>query len=488
MIKRGVVGYLLVLLGGLIVSVLPESTPVAGLPLVSDLRGSTAGRMVGLTVVVAGLGLAGAAWLELVRLTRGDGTTTADERLAMVRRAAATWSLPLLVAPAMFSRDGWSYAAQGEMVRVGISPYEYGPGWLGGELVEAVDPMWMWTLTPYGPIPLLWGALAGGVTGDPWLLVLAHRLLALAGLAMLAYAVPRMARWSGHDPARASALVLASPFLLAHGVAGLHNDVLMVGVMAVAVVVAVEHHWLAGAVAGGLAAAVKLPGGLACLAVVLLSLPVTATVGDRLRRGLAVAAASIGTLGGVGLLSGLGVGWVHALDVPGVVRTPLSLTTQLGRLLAGLQDLTGIAPIGDPVSLVRDGGTLGALGVAVWLGLRAPTGVPGAAVRALAHASLAVVVLGSVVHHWYALWTVPFLAAIHLGPRATAALVAFCGLAGLVAPLDSSLNGAMAEIGLTVALVAGVAIAQSTAHRRALDRQGPAQAVRRPTEDLADAA
>ena len=29
------------------------------------------------------------------------------------------WAAPLLLAPAMFSRDGWSYAAQGELTRLG---------------------------------------------------------------------------------------------------------------------------------------------------------------------------------------------------------------------------------------------------------------------------------------------------------------------------------------------------------------------------------
>ena len=27
---------------------------------------------------------------------------------------------------------------------------------------------------------------------------------------------------------------------------------------------------------------------------------------------------------------GVGIGWIHALGTPGIVRTPLSLTTQLG--------------------------------------------------------------------------------------------------------------------------------------------------------------
>ena len=130
------------------------------------------------------------------------------------------WSLPLLLAPPLFSRDGWSYAAQGTLAHRGISPYEYGPWSLvgprsvPGPIVEGVDARWMATPAPYGPVPLIGGDLAAGLTSDPWLLVVAHRLIALAGLVLLAWAVPRLARWCGANPALASCLVLASPLMV----------------------------------------------------------------------------------------------------------------------------------------------------------------------------------------------------------------------------------------------------------------------------------
>ena len=54
---------------------------------------------------------------------------------AAVRRITALWCLPRLVAPPLFSRDGWSYAAQGELTRIG--PYVWGPGILDGRIIEA---------------------------------------------------------------------------------------------------------------------------------------------------------------------------------------------------------------------------------------------------------------------------------------------------------------------------------------------------------------
>ncbi len=269
MLSRGLLGSVLVLLGGLALA---------------DLRGAEAGRMLGLAVVLTGLGLLAAAWLRLCREVGTARGAEREEAVGLVRFATVLWSAPLVLAPPLFSRDGWSYAAQGAMTHLGISPYEHGPSVLSGPVVQAVDPRWMDTITPYGPVPLVVGDQLAGLTGNPWMLVIGHRVLALVGLALLAWAVPRLATWTGVDPALASALVVASPLMLANGVGGLHNDLLMAGLMAAALVVAVEHGWAWGAVLGGTAAAVKAPGGLVCVAVALVGLPAAATFTDRVRR------------------------------------------------------------------------------------------------------------------------------------------------------------------------------------------------------------
>lgn len=469
MIFRGALGYSLVLLGGLVISVIPVSSPVNDLPLVGELRASVPGRMLGLTVVVLGLGLGVASWLRLVRyVARGD---RADERARtdLVRRATVLWTAPLLLAPPMFSRDGWSYAAQGEMTRLGLSPYVWTPSILEGPIVEAVDPRWMDTLTPYGPVPLVWGAAAAHLTHDPWLLAVGHRLLAVVGVLLLAYAVPRLASWAGRDGALAAALVLPSPLLLAHGVAGVHNDVVMVGLMAMALVVTVEQRsWVAGAVLGGAAAAVKLPAGLVCIGVALVSLSVLATTPQRVRRLAAVGAVAVATLVLVGVVAGVGWGWVHALGVPGEVRTPLSLTTQVGRMLAFLVGPLDLGVSSDTtVALARTSGSVAALVVAGVVALRAQAGVPAAGVRAVALVMLVVVVLSPVVHHWYLLWCVPLLAVCHLGRRASAGLLHVSWLLALVAPLDSSLEGAGTAIVLAVVLIGAVAGLVAQGHRSA---------------------
>lgn len=105
---RGVVGSLLVLLGGLVVATIPSGYAVAGL--LQPLRGSATGRMLGLVVVLVGLGMVASAWLRLCRLASSADEAGQSALLARVRAATVAWSLPLLLAPPLFSRDGWSYA------------------------------------------------------------------------------------------------------------------------------------------------------------------------------------------------------------------------------------------------------------------------------------------------------------------------------------------------------------------------------------------
>ena len=456
MLSRGLLGSVLVLLGGLVVSTLPRSAPILEVEALADLRGAEAGRMLGLAVVLTGLGLLAAAWLRLCReVGAGRETGERDEAVGLVRFATLLWSAPLVLAPPLFSRDGWSYAAQGAMTHLGISPYEHGPSVLRGPVVQAVDPRWMDTITPYGPVPLAVGDQLAALTGNPWMLVIGHRVLALVGLALLAWAVPRLATWTGVDPALASALVIASPLMLANGVGGLHNDLLMAGLMAAALVVAVEHGWAWGAVLGGTAAAVKAPGGLVCVAVALVGLPAAATLTDRVRRLAGVAGVSLGWLVGLGLLTGVGVGWVAGLAVPGTVNTPLSVTTLTGGTLDWVAGLLGLGL--EPATLlgvVRQVGTVAALGLVAWAALRRPTGDRASAVGTAALLMGGLVVLSPVVHLWYLLWVLPFVATLRLSRLAVTALVAVSVIAGLVAPMDSSLHGAYYAIVLGSMIVA----------------------------------
>ncbi|WP_050347640.1 polyprenol phosphomannose-dependent alpha 1,6 mannosyltransferase MptB [Arsenicicoccus sp. oral taxon 190] len=460
MILRGVLGALLVLAGGFVTTPLPRSVVADLVEPLAAVGATMPGRMLGLAVQVVGLGLLAWAWLSLVRTsTRWSRGRMPSASLALARRATWAWAIPLTVAPPLFSRDGFSYVAQGELTRRLLTPYDYAPVTLAGAWSERVDPRWMDTITPYGPVPLVWGAVATTLTRDPAVAIVLERLASLLGLALLVWALPELARWCRLDAGRVTALVTASPLMVAHGVGGLHNDVLLAGFAAAGLALAGRGSWGWGAVLGGLAAAVKVPGGLVCVGVVLVSLGAAVSLQDRLRRVAAVAGKSLATLVLCGLPYHLGIGWVSALAVPGEVLTPFSVSTTAGRAVGWVVNHVGLPELwASALTTARTLGMALAVLVAGVLALGGRTGDRPAALRAVAVIMLATLLLGPVVHAWYALWVVPFVAALPLGVRATRVLLAVSVVAGISAPLDSSLEGMVPAIVLTTAMVLAVAV------------------------------
>lgn len=114
----------------------------------------------------------------------------------------ALWALPLLLAPPLGSRDIYSYACQGAVYADGLDPYAVSALAGGCPWLDSVAPMWKDSTTPYGPVAVALSAFAVWLAGR-WLpegyaqLVLTiglHRVLAIAGTAVLAWSVVRLAR------------------------------------------------------------------------------------------------------------------------------------------------------------------------------------------------------------------------------------------------------------------------------------------------------
>jgi alpha-1,6-mannosyltransferase len=443
----GLTGAVLVAAGGLVTSVVPASSWIGAI----GLRASMPGRMAGLAVVVAGLGLMVRAWLAIGRSLLADPIGWRHR----VNRIAALWSAPLLLGPPLFSRDAWSYAAQGAMVAEGFDPYAAGPGVLSGRIVEAVDPMWLWTPAPYGPIPLWYGGLAARVTLDPYLLMLAHRLLAVLGLWLIAISVPRIAAACRANPSVTAWLVVANPLTIAHGVGAAHNDLLMIGLACYAVTHASAGRWGTAAVLAGTAAAVKLPGGLVVIAIAAVMSPLAARVRTRVASLVIAGTVALVSLATIGELTGVGSGWAGALGVPGRVRSPFSIANLAGLGTSGLLEWLGLeGPAGHAFAAVRLAGIVAALGLVAVLAVRSSVHH---AVRGTGIALLAVVLLGPTAHDWYFLWCLPFLAAARPGRRLTTVLVGVSVILTIAAPLNSSLRGALVPIVVTTSLVVLVA-------------------------------
>lgn len=415
-VLAGGAGSGLMALGSLGSGALPVYDPVKRIPVLTLLRQGV-GETIALTLVYTGLAILGLAWLYLGRAVRRREPGTEESRLL---RIGALWATPLLFCVPLFSRDLYSYAAQAQITHAGLDPYTHGPASLPGPFLDEIDRMWVDTPAPYGPLWLTLGRLTAMITRDHVVLtVFGMRLLALAGVLLMARYLPRLAMAHGVDPRGALWLGLLNPLVLAHFVAGGHNDALMVGLVVAGVTIAVEatdERWLAAGVAvTSCAVLVKAP---ALLAVGFLAAIWARRLTGRavlLRASLRVGAVALLTATVVTLASGLGLGWVRQLNTPGQVVTWLSIPTGLGLLTDWLRHAQNFITSADPViSAFRVAGQVVTVLVVFWLWLRARRiGV----VRALALALLALVLLGPVVQPWYVMWSIALCAVVRLPHR-----------------------------------------------------------------------
>lgn len=450
LVSRGVFGSILLAISGFIAGKLPPGPLRFVVDPLQSLGETSAGLVLAYVLVVIGMALLAHSWILLVT---DDSAAPELQRVRRVRQVVMRWIAPLLVAPPLFSNDGWSYMAQGALAQAGRDPYTISPGEMPELLTSMVDPIWRYTPTPYGPLPISWGALCTEVVKDPTLLVLLQRAPALLGLVLTAWAVPRLAGRIGVDAARASALALGSPFVLAHAVGGMHNDAFVMGLVAAAIVLGMRHRWVLGSLVIGVAAAVKFTAVVAVIPVVLVSLPVAVRLTGRLVRLAVGGIIAAVTVLAMGLPYGLGIGWVKALSVPGVVVTPASVPTALGWMLQWVLEHLGSPSAIYALPIVRSLGMALAVALVVVLALVRPCGNPRAALGTLVMVVASVVLLAPVVHTWYALTIVPAIALLAGRGRALTAVLVTGSLFGFMAPVDSALAGASLLVGAGVLLV-----------------------------------
>jgi len=389
--------------------------PLEGLvdfPLVHVLRTTDVGTFVSRASVIMGGALLLQAWLVL-------GADVLSGHIRNVRRlwsALALWIAPLVLAPPLFSRDVYSYYAQGKLVLAGVDPYTNGVASIPGWFRDGVDPMWSQTPTPYGPIFLALSRGIAAVVGDgPYLAVVLFRLLAVAGVALLAYYVPRLAFHNGIDGSKALWLGVMNPLVLMHFIMGSHNDALMIGLIAAGMCVAMERSGAAGVVLVTMGVMVKPIGLLALPFVGLVWAGTNSNFRKRIVAWVKTGAVAVGSYLLMAGMVGVGIGWIHALTTPGEVRTWLSPSTALGMASGSALNWFGLGDQMDfTVGAFRIVFELAAIFIIARLILK-PEGRT--ALRGLVLAFIAVVALGPVIQPWYLLWALPLAAAAGLTPR-----------------------------------------------------------------------
>jgi hypothetical protein len=416
---------------------------------------NSATMLLGITLVYGGLVLLLRVWIQLAGIARRHPGAP----LGRLGWLLALWILPMLVVAPLFSRDVYSYAAQGEMMTRHMNPYHYGPFDLGSTpYSNAVDKLWGRVPAPYGPLFL---------SVDGWIVQLTHhsqlwsivglRLLEVGAVVLLAVSVPVLARGLGFDPGHAFVLCVLNPLVVLTVVGGAHNDGLMAALLVAGLALAVKKHPVWGIVVCALAASIKAPAALGIVYIAWEWLGPNLPVRLRLRPLAVAGLLTAGVLGACTYVSGLGDGWVKNLNTPGAVRSWAAPATGLGMGLAAIGRGLGIdVSTTWAISLTRFLGLAIAGVLIVWLLFNADRI---GWLKALGYSLLALVLLGPVVQPWYLTWGLLLLAIVATEGRLRAWVIGFSvvspfvGLPGGHKLLTAIIHAPMIETGVVLFLL-----------------------------------
>lgn len=282
-----------------------------------------------------GVALMLVAWMWLGRRVV-DRTATQYTMLA----TTGFWLAPLLLSAPVFSRDTYSYLAQGALLRDGFDPYVVGPIENPNSLLDDVSPIWTTTTAPYGPAFILVAKFVTMIVGNNVVEgTMLLRLCMLPGLALLIWATPRIARHIGANSAAALWICVLNPLVIIHLMGGVHNEMLMVGLMMAAIALTFGGRPIIGVGFIATAVAVKATAGIA--------LPFMVWVWMRRLRdtrgyhpvaafafATAASAAIFGAVFAVlSWLAGVGLGWLTALAGSVKIINWLTLPTAAANLI-----------------------------------------------------------------------------------------------------------------------------------------------------------
>jgi hypothetical protein len=328
----------------------------------------------------------------------------------------ALWSVPMIVAPPLFSRDVFSYAAQGEMTSYHLSPYVLGPFSLGSSpYVNPVDPLWGNTPAPYGPGFLSIDGIIDRITfhHELWTVV-GLRLLEVIAVVMIGFGVTMLAKGLHRDPGEAFVLSAMNPLVLLTLIGGAHNDAIMAGFLVIGLALAVQRHPIWGLVFVSIATSIKAPAAIGLAFVAWNWLGRASSLRQKIRP-FAIGGVVVGAvLGLTTLIAGFGFGWVNNLLSNGTVRSWAAPATGVGMAIGNIFHALGwhSITIGSVLSVTRFIGLVAAAAFAIWLLWHSSER---GWVRSLGLSLILFVELGPVVQPWYLAWGLVVLAASYQG-------------------------------------------------------------------------
>jgi alpha-1,6-mannosyltransferase len=366
------------------------------------------------------------AWVRLGRTLRDDTQSAASART--IGWTAVAWAAPLMIAVPLYSRDVYAYLAQGALLRDGFNPYSDGPAVQPGPLLDSMAQVWATTTAPYGPAFMsLTGAVTRATGDHPIAGVLVMRLVLVPGLFLTLWALPVLARHFGTDPARALWLAVLNPLVLVHLVGGPHVELLMMGVLIAGVTLVVRRRHVAGVSVLALAASIKITAGVAIPFVLWIWL---SHIRDERRvrapdvaRTLAwIVGLSAAIFGLLTLLVGHGFGWLLGLTWAAKIINWLTIPTAFAHVITFAASPFTALPLLPVLEVTRAVGSvvLALTLVGLWLWFRRGERE---AVKGMAWAMLAVLLLEPSTLPWYYTWALVLAAAFILERWAVMAIV-----------------------------------------------------------------
>ncbi len=377
-----------------------------------------------------------AAWIWLGRRLF-DGRRPSE--FAMIA-TTGFWLLPLLLSVPLFSRDTYSYLAQGALLRDGFDPYVVGPIENPNVLLDNVSSVWTTTTAPYGPAFILIAKFVTLIVGDNTVAgTILLRLCMLPGLALLIWAAPRVARHIGANGAVALWICVLNPLVIIHLMGGVHNEMLMVGLMMAGIALTFAGRHIAGCVLIAVAVAVK--------ATAILALPFMVWVwvrhlgGNRVQAFLRASATAVVTFvavfGVLSALAGVGLGWLTALQGSVRIINWLTVPTALTNLIDAVGGIflpVDFYAVLDVARLIGIGIILVALPLLWWRFRHTDR----EALQGIAWAMLVVVLFVPAALPWYYTWPLAVVSALAQSRAAVALIAGFSTWIMLIFKPDGS--------------------------------------------------
>lgn len=365
------------------------------------------GRELATVLIYLGVALLAWAW---VRLGREVLAGRVGGRAVLT--TACVWFAPMLFSPPLFTRDIFSYLAQGSLPLAGLDPYAVGPEAIPGILADNVHYFWQDTPAPYGPLFILEAKAIAALAGDNMILgVVLMRLALLPGLALMLWALPELTRRLGGRVPVTLWIAVANPVMIIHMVGGGHNDLLVVGLLTAGSLIALRGGSAAGIALASAAMAVKASAGLALPFLVLVW--ASQLQGSRRTRILKATAAGVGVFavvfGACTLAAGVGLGWLPALSAPSMIVNWMSVPTGVGEIAHGVVGWVVEVPKQPFINGARIIGGVALLYIACRQWLAARDGGPDA-IRRAGIVLLAASVLSPATLPWYVSWGMGLLA------------------------------------------------------------------------------